>query len=124
MGPVLRLVIVEDGAEPERLVGLTSRLRDELARLDVADVELERLNSVPAGSRTQPAAVAGLLVTLGGSADGLRAVVVMLRQWIEREDCAPCTVRVEIGADALELSSGGAADQDRRTDTFLEKLTN
>jgi hypothetical protein len=118
VGAVLRLVIVEDGAEPERLVALTSRLRDELIGLDVADVELERLDSVPAGSRTRSGAVAGLLVTLGGSADGLRSLVWMLREWIERE---PCAVQVEIGAEVLRLSGGAAGDQSRLIEEFLRR---
>jgi hypothetical protein len=66
-------------------------------------------------------AVAELLVTLGRSAEGLRAVVLAVRRWLSRSDGVRRTVRLEIGGDVLELSEASLTDQQRLVDVFVER---
>jgi hypothetical protein len=116
----LRLQLSEDGADAERLDALTGLLRGELLQLDVEDVTALRAGEPAPGARgVDVAAVGGLLVGLGSSADGLRAVISTVRAWLARGGGIRRTVRLEIGGDALELSEVTAADQDRLIGLFI-----
>jgi len=116
----LRLHLSEDGADAERLDALTGFLRGDLLQLDVLDVTALRVGESPPGSRAfDVAAVGGLLVSLGSSVEGLRAVVSAVRQWLARGEGTRRTVRLEIGGDVLELSEATVADQDRLVDLFV-----
>jgi len=120
VGGELRLHLSEDGADAERLDALTGYLRQELLQLDVQDVTGLRGGEPPPGSRAfDVAAVGGLLVGLGSSAEGLRAVVAAVRAWLGRGEGTRRTVRLEIGGDVLELSGATAADQDRLVNLFV-----
>ncbi len=118
----LRLQLSEEGADAERLDALTGYLRRELVQLDVEDVAALRADEAPAGSRAfEIAAVGGLLVTLGHSAEGLRSVVAAIREWLRRGDGTRRTIRLELDGDALELSEASAADQDRLIGLFVSR---
>jgi hypothetical protein len=122
MGGELRLHLSEDGADAERVDALTGFLRQELLQLEVEDVTGLRAGEPPPGSRAfDVAAVGGLLISLGGSAEGVRAVVLAVRKWLARGGGTRRTVRLEIGGDALELSEATAADQDRLVDLFVRR---
>lgn len=122
MEPELRLRIMEDGADAERLTTLTAYLRHELAQLDVPEVAYERDGTVPPGARAaELEAVAGLLVTLSGSVESLRSVIRTVRGWVTRGDRAARTVRVELGGDALQISNASAAEQDRLIELFISR---
>jgi hypothetical protein len=93
-----------------------------LLQLDVQDVTPLQAGEPPPGSRGfDVAAVGGLLVSLSSSAQGLRAVVSAVRQWLARGEGTRRTVRLEIGGDALELSEATAADQQRLVDLFVRR---
>ena len=112
----------EDGADEERLGLLTGYLQQELLQLDVEDVSTPAAGQPPPGTRAvDPVAVAELLVTLGRSAEGLRAVVLAVRRWLSRSDGVRRTVRLEIGGDVLELSEASLTDQQRLVDVFVER---
>jgi hypothetical protein len=122
VGDVLSLELAEDGADAERLAELAGFLRQELLALDVEDVTASRAGEAPAGARAfDVVAVGGLLVTLGRSVGGVRAVVSAVRKWLERGAGAPRTVRLEIAGDVLELSGATAADQQRLIDLFVAR---
>jgi hypothetical protein len=122
VGGELRLHVSEDGADAERLDALTGFLRQELLQLDVDDASALPVGKPPPGSRGfDVAAVGGLLVTLGRSAEGLRAVVLAVRNWLARGQGTRRTVRLEIGGDVLELSEASAADQRRLVDLFVSR---
>jgi hypothetical protein len=118
----LRLQVAEDGADAERLYALAGYLRHELLQLDVDDVTMLREGEPPPGSRAlDVVAVSGLLVALGSSVNGLRAVVSAINNWLKRGDGTHRAVRLEIAGDVLELSDASAADQDRMVALFLSR---
>ncbi len=118
----LRLQLSEEGADAERLAVLTGYLRAELLRLDVEDVSVSPAGSPPPGARAVGAATAGaLLVALGQSAEGLRSVVSVIRDWLHRGERTGRAVRLELGGDALELSQASAADQERLIELFIRR---
>ena len=90
MGSEVRVRLSEDGADAERLASLTGFLRQDLLQLDVQDVTALRAGEPPPGARAiDVAAVGGLLVSLSGSAEALRAVVAAVRKWLTRGDGSP-----------------------------------
>jgi hypothetical protein len=118
----LRVLLDEDGADPERLETLTGHLRRELDQLDVEAVRPLTSGEAPAGTRGLDAVtVGGLLVALGSSSTGLAAVVTAVRSWLARSPGPARTVRVELGGDVLELSQASAAEQDRLVELFLSR---
>jgi hypothetical protein len=125
VGPVhdeLQLRVAEDGADAERLASLVGFLRQDLLQLDVEDVTALRDGEPPPGARVfDVVAVGGLLVKLGRSVEGLRAVVSAVGKWLGRGEGAPRTVRLEIAGDVLELSAATAADQQRLIELFVSR---
>jgi hypothetical protein len=118
----LRIQVSEDGADAERLDTLTGYLRRDLIELDVDDVTALPAGPPPAGARAIDAtAIGGLMVTLGSSADGLRAVVTAIRAWLSRGSGVRRTIRLELGGDALELSEASVADQERLIGLFISR---
>ncbi len=122
MGDVLRLQVSEEGADAERLDSLTGFLREELLALDVEDVHALPAGEPPPGSRAfDVVAIGGLLVALGRSAEGLRGVVLAIRNWLARGQGTGRTVRLEIDGDVLELSGAATGDQHRLIDLFVSR---
>jgi hypothetical protein len=120
----LRLQISEEGADAERLAMLAGYLRAELLQLDVEDVTAPRVGEAPPGARADSVAVVGaLLVALGQSAEGLRALVSVIGAWLRRGQGTRRTVRLELDGDALELSQASAADQAQLIELFVSRHT-
>lgn len=120
MGDALRVELSEDGADAERLDTLTRFLRQELLQLDVEDVTTLRAGEPPPGARAfDLTAVNELLVFLGPTAGGLRAVVSTIRKWLARAPGVRRTVRMELDGDVLELSEATEADLDRLIALFV-----
>jgi len=120
----LRLQLSEEGADAERLAVLTGYLRAELLRLDVEDVRALPAGEPPPGARVfGVSAVGALLIALGQSAQGLRSVVSVIRDWLRRGEGTSRRVRLELGGDALELSQASAADQERLIELFIRGHT-
>lgn len=122
MNSELRVQVSEDGADAERLDVMTGHLRRDLAQLDIDDVTALPAAPPPAGARViDPAAIGGLLVALGSSADSLRSVISTIRDWLRRGDGVRRTVRLELDGDALELSEVSATEQERLINLFISK---
>jgi hypothetical protein len=120
----LRLQLSEEGADAERLAVLTGYLRAELLRLDVEDVRALPAGEPPPGARAFGAATVGaLLIALGQSAQGLRSVVSVIRDWLRRGEGVGRAVRLELGGDALELAQASPADQERLIELFVRRHT-
>jgi hypothetical protein len=119
---VVRLLVSEDGADPERIEEIAGYLRRELDQLDVVDVRREPAGQSPEGTRAfELMAVGGLLVSVGNSAQALRKVVSVVREWLARSPGPVRTVRLELGGDVLELSQASESEQDRLIDLFVRR---
>jgi hypothetical protein len=89
MASDLRLQLAEDGADGQRLAELVGNSRAELLQFDVDDVTVPEAGSLPLGARGfSVVSVGALMVALGQSADGLRAVVSAVREWLRRGGAA------------------------------------
>jgi hypothetical protein len=67
------------------------------------------------------ATVGALLIAVGQSFEGLRSVVSVIRDWLNRGAGTGRAVRLELGGDTLELSQASAADQERLIELFIRK---
>jgi hypothetical protein len=122
MSLVLRVQLIEEGADAERLDTLASYLRQELLRLDVDDVSRIPAGDPPSGSRGLGAdAVGGILVGLGTAAKGLSAVISAIEAWLGRGAGVHRRVRLEVAGDVLELSDATKADQEVLIGLFVSK---
>ena len=120
----LRLRLSEEGADAERLDVLTGYLRSELLQLEVDDVSALPAGEPPPGARVFGVATAGaLLIALGQSAEGLRSVISVIRDWLRRGEGTGRGVRLELGGDVLELKQASAADQERLIELFVRRYT-
>jgi hypothetical protein len=119
----LRLHLSEEDADAERLAVLTGYLRAELLRLDVVE-EVSALpgGEPPPGARVfSVAAVGALVIAVGQSFEGLRSVVSVIRDWLNRGAGTGRTLRLELDGDTLELSQASEADQERLIELFIRK---
>jgi len=122
LGDELAVRVAEEGADAERLDELAQLLRAELLRLDVDDVRPLRAGDAPPGARgLDVIAVGGLLVTIGRSVGGLMPVVSAISKWLSRGGEPTRKVRIQVGDDALELSSVTAAEQERLIAMFVSR---
>jgi hypothetical protein len=120
----LRLHLSEEDADAERLAVLTGYLRAELLQADVEDVSALPAGEPPPGARVFGVVTVGaLLIALGQSAEGLRSVVSVIRDWLRRGEGTGRAVRLELGGDALELSQARVADQERLIELFIRRHT-
>lgn len=122
MGAELIVQVSEDDADGEELAALAGFLRQELLQLDVEDVTALRAGKPPAGAKAFDAAVlGGLLVSLGESADGLRAVLSSIRGWLARGQGTHRRVRLELDGDVLELWDATRSEEDRLVGLFVSR---
>lgn len=122
MNKELRLHLAEDDADDQRLVTLAAYLRTELLRLDVEDVTTASLGQAPPGAKgSELADIAGLVVTLGQSADSLRSVITAIRAWLPRGIGHPRSVHIEIDGDSIDLSNATRTDQAQLVDLFVKR---
>ena len=122
MSKELSLHLAEDDADDQRLATLTAYLRTELLRLDVNDVTPLSTRQAPPGTKgSELADIAGLVVTLGQSADSLRSVITAIQAWLPRGIGHPRSVTIEIDGDKLELSNATRTDQAQLVDLFINR---
>lgn len=123
MAGELHVLLSEQGADALRQDELTALLREELLQLEISDVRPLPGGSAPAGARgLDAAAVGGLAVALGQSAQGLRAVVTVVVGWLSRgRDDAPRSIRMEIDGDSVEISGVTRMDEARLLDVFIQR---
>jgi hypothetical protein len=120
MGSALAIDLSEAGADPERLDGLTLRLREELLNLDVDDVEPMGVGEAPSGARgPELAALGALLVTVNQSTDLVAKVVNTIREWLKRDPEPARTVRVTLADRTIELTAASSDEQERLVAEFI-----
>jgi hypothetical protein len=103
--------------DEEELVELTSRLRDELLDLDIADVALLTQDTAPEQAKGL-ATIAGWLVVQFGSISGLGAVFSVIRDWAARTHRQ---VEITVDGEVLKVSGISAAQQEKIIDVWLDR---
>ncbi|WP_314219886.1 hypothetical protein [Streptomyces zaehneri] len=122
MDNTLRILVTEDGADPEDIAELTGYLREELLQLDVDDVRSVPGEPAPPGARVvEVAAVGALLVSLGSAVTGLSQVLRALREWRGRcRDSRP-SLRLTLDDDVLEISEATDEQVTEAFDLFVRR---
>lgn len=119
----VRVHLSELGADAERQHELASLLREELLTLDVENVRPLTSGSAPPGARGLDVETVGsLLVVLGQSATGLRAILAAVTSWLSRGESGR-SVRLEVDGDVLEISQASKEDEARLVDVFIQRHT-
>ena len=122
MGDEVHLQLLEEGADDARLAALTGYLKSELLRLDVDDVRALPGGTPAPGARALGGVTVGaLVIALGQSAEGLRSVVAVIRNWLQRGEGKGRTVRLELDDDVLELSEATPAEQEQLIELFVRR---
>ena len=98
----------------------SDRLQDELRRLDFDRLERPGAPAGP-GTRSGTAVAVGTLVGLVSSPVVLRAVVDVVKSWLERQKRGSVTVKC--GEDSIELTAATRAQQDALVQAFLDRHT-
>jgi hypothetical protein len=106
-----------EGEDAGELLAVASRLREELLTLDVDDVRPVEAGTTPDGAKGV-AALTGWLAVQLGSAEGLRAVVALVRGWAGRRQRE---VEVTIGGDTLRISGVSTEEQEKIVDAWLAR---
>jgi hypothetical protein len=113
-------VILGDQADDESAIDSVLHLRSELADLDIEAAELVAGNEPPASAKgLEGAAVGELLVVLRGSAQLLRTVVMVVRDWLARSDVP--RVRMVVDGDLLEITRVSDRDMQVLVDAWVER---
>jgi hypothetical protein len=118
MGPerqVLLHIEAVDGDHPEDAAEGGWRLKDEIAGLDVNQVDHAPTDAVP-GAKGDALAWAELIVTLSGS---LPALVAAVRSWVSRD--RTCNVTLELDGDRLVLEGVRSEEQLALAKEWLER---
>ncbi|WP_181139792.1 hypothetical protein [Streptomyces sp. Ru71] len=118
---LLLRVLADSGADPEAAERQLRWLWEELAELDVDSLSSVTATEPVPGAKGDGQVVGALLVTLSQSPQLLTAVLDVAGQWLGRLRGAPCTVRIELDGDVLELSHASAEQQERLVEAFVAR---
>ena len=114
-------VAVGPDGDAEEVAQATSQLRRELLNLDVDAVAVPGAGEPPPGSRAVDVAAVGALVVHLADPQLLAAVVEAARSWLVGSSRR--SIRLQLGADALELTGVSSAEQRRLADEWLARHT-
>lgn len=110
----------DDATDEEELAQLTHGLREELAGLDVEEVELAVGGAAPPGSKgVELMALGALIVKLIRTAGGLPTLVGVVTSWIERTSAR--SVRIDMNGDVLEVTGLSSSDQRALIEAWLHR---
>ena len=108
----------EDGNEKLELI--TRRLREEILRLDVENVDLVKAGETPNGARSgDVVALGSLLVTLATSSGVLPSLINTVQSWLGRTKGSH-SITLEVGGDKLEVTGISSQTQQQLIDTWLK----
>ncbi|MGW5190054.1 hypothetical protein ACWEOO_12415 [Kribbella sp. NPDC004138] len=121
MAGEVRVEVVDESVDTERLEVLALLLRQELLMLDVRSVEPYAEGEAPPGSKGGLAAVAGVLsVSLAPGLQAIGGVVGVIREWLRRSSGGR-SVKVTIDGDVIELTGASDEMQQQLIDTFVRR---
>jgi len=104
--------------DDEELAQLTSRLRDELLRLDVDVVYLASGGEAPDSSKgVGLLAAGGLVVQFLLRQDLLHSIIDGVRSWLGRQHAR--SIKLTLDGDSLELTGVSSAEQDRLVELWV-----
>jgi len=116
----LHVVLTDAELDDEAVAESSVLLREELADLDVDEVEPVAAGDAPAGAKgVELVAIGALVVKLVRSHHVLGQVVEALRDWVARN--ASQSVRIELDGDVLELTGASAAERKALIDTWVRR---
>ena len=96
-------ISLQDQVEDEELDRLTRQLRDEIAELDVEEVELAPGTELPPGAKGDPITIGSIAVALA-SAGVFTALIELLKSWALRREGRTITVKAKVGQREVELT--------------------
>jgi hypothetical protein len=107
-------------ADAEELAQLTNRLRVELLRLDVDDVQSASAGSAPDSSKgIDLLAAGGFVVHFVLRADLLQSIIDGVRSWLRRQNAH--SIKLTLDGDSLELTRLSSAEQDRLVELWVTR---
>jgi hypothetical protein len=107
-------------SENEELELITRRLREEILKLDVEDVDLVKAGEIPKGARAGDIITLGsLLVTLAASGGVLPSIINAVQSWLGRTKESH-SITLEVGGDKLEVTGISSQTQQQLIDTWLK----
>jgi hypothetical protein len=120
-GPARLAIQVASGpdADPEELATAAGQLREGLLELDIDNVELERTEAPPVGSKAVDLVEIGSLIVTAAQSQ-LGQVVAVIGSWLASRP--ERTVRLEIDGDVLELRGVSSSEQQRLTNAWLARV--
>jgi hypothetical protein len=120
-GPARLAIQVGSGpdADPEELATAAGQLREGLLELDIDNVELERTEAPPVGSKAVDLVEIGSLIVTAAQSQ-LGQVVAVIGSWLASRP--ERTVRLEIDGDVLELRGVSSSEQQRLTNAWLARV--
>jgi len=96
-------ISLQDQVEDEELDRLTRQLRDEIAELDVEEVELAPGTELPPGAKGDPITIGSIVVAMA-SAGVFTALIELLKSWALRREGRTITVKAKVGEREVELT--------------------
>ncbi|MCR6488408.1 hypothetical protein M8542_36825 [Amycolatopsis sp. OK19-0408] len=114
----IELVVGGWDGDPTEIADAGDRLYEELDLLDFDRLDRPAIPSEP-GTRSGAAVAAGTLVGLLASPVVLRAVVDVVKSWLERQKRGTVTIRVD--GDSIELTAATRAQQNALVQAFLDR---
>lgn len=109
----------ESGVAGEELDQQVRWLREELLELEVEAVDRVSGDTAPHGAKAPAADLASTLVIAFSNSAVLAALVGVLRTWVSRGSGRK--VKLQIGADSIEIEGLSAADQDKLIEQWIAR---
>ncbi|MFI1993033.1 hypothetical protein [Actinoplanes sp. NPDC020271] len=96
----------------------TTRLRDELLRLDVEEVRRPAVTAPPGARGADLAVIGALLIEAVPLLPRIKEILYVVRTWSRRSGIS---VTVTIDGDAITVEAASAEQTDRLIDLFVER---
>jgi hypothetical protein len=107
-------------SEDEELELITRRLREEILKLDVENVDLVKAGETPKGARSgDVVALGSLLVTLATSGGVIPSLINTVQSWLGRTEKGH-SITLEIDGDKLEVTGISSQKQQQLIDTWIK----
>jgi hypothetical protein len=110
-----------DEVDDEELDRLTRQLREEIAELDVAGVQLAKGTELPAGAKGDPITLGSMVVSLA-SAGVFTGVIQLVKSWVERREGRTVTFKAKVPEGEVELTYSPAHSSPEEMSRFVNTI--